>query len=322
MLPAPYASVIIPTCRRPALALACVKSILGNDFADFEILVVDQDPTKRLKTELEQQFPNEARLVYLSHECVALDHARNMGIDRARGAIMIFVDDDVEVEPDWLRAYVEAFTTVKPMPGIVAGRITPRWVEPRPNWLPEEKETLLGLYDHAGELRPLPEGDLPIGANFAVLRQAVDEGSRFDERLDYSYARWASMLSGGDSFFSRKIKERYALYYQPRARVWHKIAGAKLTMRYHLRRNFWDGYTLVSVLHLSGSARPGHALGIVRWHIRAIGAQVWRLFFPRADNARASLRQTKTWMRMLLNCTHSVGVIAAALKLRWVGALP
>lgn len=322
MSSAPDVSVILPTCRRPALALACIDSILRNDFTDFEILVVDQDSSQCLKTDLEQKFNGDARLIYLALEQVALDHARNLGIDHARGRILVFVDDDVEVEPGWLKAYVDAFAAVQPPPGIVAGRLTPRWLGPRPNWLPEDKEVLLGLYDYAGELRPMPEADLPIGANFAVLRQAVNATTRFDERLDYSHARWANLLSGGDSFFSRQIKEKYAAYYQPAAQAWHKVAGAKLTKRYHLKRNFWDGYTLLSVLHLSGSATRGNALDIVRWHLRAIGSYVWRLFFPKPGVVRPPLRQAKTWMRVLLNCVHSGGIIAAALKLRWTGALP
>lgn len=322
MSSAPVISVILPTCRRPALALACIATILRNNFTDFEILVVDQDPSQCLKTDLEHAFSNEARLVYLSLEHVALDRARNVGIDHARGKILVFVDDDVEVASGWLSAYVEAFAAIQPPPGVVGGRLTPQWMGPRPSWLPEEKEVLLGLYDHAGELRPMPDDDLPIGANFAVLRQAMEAANRFDERLDYSHARWANLLSGGDSFFSRKIKEQYAAYYQPAAQAWHKVAGAKLTKRYHLKRNFWDGYTLVSVLHLSGSATRENALSIVRWHVRAIGAQVWRLFLPRSGAVRPPLRQAKTWMRVLLNCTHSTGIIAAALKLRWTGSLP
>ncbi len=38
-----------------------------------------------------------------------LSRARNTAIEVASGNVMIWIDDDVQVEPDWLRAYEAAF---------------------------------------------------------------------------------------------------------------------------------------------------------------------------------------------------------------------
>lgn len=237
----PIVSIIIPTCNRHHLLLECVASILQNDFSDFEILVVDQDASKRLQAELAHTF-DDPRIRYFYLPIAALDRARNLGIDNANGEILIFIDDDVEVGPLWLRSYVEAFAVLSPPPGAVAGRLDPMWMAEKPPWLPADREYIYGLYnqDNCEELAPLPEGYLPIGANFAVLRDVVHSVGRFDDRLDYSYDRKTSLISGGDSLFSLRIKQaNYPLYFHPGAQAWHKISKHKLTLRYFLKRNFW-----------------------------------------------------------------------------------
>ena len=69
---------------------------------------------------------------------------------------------------DWLRAYVDAFEACGAQPGVVGGRLDPLWLAPKPGWLPERKEYLLGIYDKHDKLIPMPEHALPIGANFAA----------------------------------------------------------------------------------------------------------------------------------------------------------
>ena len=318
----PRISVILPTCNRVQLALDCIASILQGDYADFEIIVVDQDASRALEQALSARFGGDPRIIYHFLDKAALDHARNIGIDLARGQVLVFVDDDVEVDKAWLRAYVNAFEAICPDPGIIAGRLDPLWLSPPPKWLPEDRKYLFGIYPADGTLRPMPESDLPIGANFAVHHGIIDQVGRFDERLDYSYARKTSMISGGDSLFSLKAKQAgYSIYYQPAARAWHKLSNRKLTKKYFLARSFWDGVTLIIVMHLTGSAKRDNALTIARWHSKEIIRQIWHFLLsiiqpdPESD-------WSKRGMRTLSLCANSLGIIYAALKLRQLGSLP
>ena len=318
----PRVSVILPTCGREVLAVECLRSILAGDFADFETLVVDQDPARTLQRTLAQAFPGEGRIRYFWIDVMALDRARNEGLDHARGEILVFADDDVEVDRGWLRAYVEAFAS-SPTPGAVAGRLDPRWLEERPDWLPDEREYLLGIYNRLpeGTLSVLPGEQLPIGANFAVLRAVADAVGRFDESMDYSYARRASMISGGDSLFCLRIKRAgHPLVYQPAARAWHKISRRKLTRRWFVRRMFWDGFTSVSVLHRAGSAtRTGAARP--REDTRSMLRWAWRVLLD-PDRAGRSAPAGRRLMYTAGECANSLGVICASLKRRLTGTLP
>ncbi|MGQ0604259.1 MAG: glycosyltransferase family 2 protein [Anaerolineales bacterium] len=316
----PLVSVIISTYKRQDLLMACIASILQGDFSDFEILIIDQDPSQQLRERL--LTLTDARLRYFFLAEMALDKARNLGLEHARSDIYIFADDDIEVCSNWLRAYVEAFTQTWPVAGVVAGRLLPQWLVARPTWLPADHETVFGLYDREAPLAPLPEDHLPIGANFAVHRRVIANIGRFDERLDYSYARKTNLLSGGDSLLAVRAKQaQFPLYYQPAARAWHKISSHKLSWQYFLKRTFWDGFTLLTVLHVSGQAPAANAGAVVRWHLRYIAVQWWRLFFPKQRPAPA-LTHPASWMRVIAHCTKSLGTIFAAVRLACTGKLP
>lgn len=310
----PKVSVILPTCGREALAVECLRSILAGDFADFEVLVVDQDPARTLERTLAETFPGEGRIRFFWIDVMALDRARNEGLSRARGEILVFVDDDVEVDPGWLRAYASAFASSH-APGAVAGRLEPRWAAGRPRWLPGDREYILGIYNRLPEqgLIPLPGDELPMGANFAVRRSVADAVGRFDEAMDFSYSRRRSMISGGDSLFCLRIRgQGHRIVYQPAARAWHKIAGRKLTRSWFLRRMFWDGFTSVSVRHRSGSVA---APGTVVPRSRGLPPRARRVLRgPAAGGSRLMFAAGE--------CANSLGVVWASLKLRRTGSLP
>ena len=320
--PVPTVSVIVPTCGRPEMLLDCVASILRNDFQEFEIIIVDQDRGRTLEAELLRRFNGDDRLAYLFLDNASVSRARNLGVSRARGDILVFCDDDTEADPSWLRAYVETFDACGREPVVVGGRLDPLWLAPRPRWLPESKEYLLGIYNHLDGLVPMPGPDLPIGANFAVHRKVMDAIGPFDERLGYSHERKRGMIGGEDSLLSLRAQHaRFGVYHQSASRTWHKMSAHKLTRTYFLRRNFWEGVTLLTVLHLSGSPRAGAWYRVALWHVREIARWTWRLartalLWPLAANP------SRDAMEAVCSIANSVGVIRAALRLGATGRLP
>jgi glucosyl-dolichyl phosphate glucuronosyltransferase len=316
----PLVSVLIPTCGRPDLLIQCVHSILENDFHDFEIIVIDQDPASGLAARL-AALGRGRRVLHLVLEEAALDRARNLGIDHARGRFLVFADDDIEVDRGWLRAYVDAFTSVNPAPGVIAGRLDAKYLKPKPSWIPSTH--LYGIYEKGDQLGPIAEGDLPIGANFAVLAEAIKRSGRFDERIDYSYARKASMISGGDSLLAMQIRQAgYAIYYQPAARAWHKISSTKLTAGWIIRRSYWDGVTHLIVLYLADSITKDQSSAVIWWHLqKGIAGRLKRFAFP-TEPERRQFGSRSAWMLLLIECANSMGVIRAAWKLKRTGQLP
>ena len=320
--PIPSVSVIIATCRREPFLLDCVASILRNDFRHFEIIIVDQDRARTLPAALHRRFGDEPRLVYVMLDQANLSRARNAGVQQARGEILVFSDDDVEVAPGWLNAYLEAFEASGETPAVVGGRLDPLWLTPRPRWLPESKEYLLGIYDKHDGLGLMPGLYLPIGANFATHRKVFDAVGPFDERVGPSYTRKRGMIFGDDSLFSLYARRaHYPIYHQAAARAWHKMLAHKVSKRWFIRRCFWEGVTQLTVLHISGSAPVDHCPSIVRWHAHAMARSSKRLGWTLLQWPRLPNPAQET-MEAIASIANSAGVIRAAFKLRATGHLP
>jgi hypothetical protein len=294
---------------------------LRNDYQDFEIIIVDQSRQGTLRAALDQRFNGESRLVYVTLDDANLSLARNRGIEHARGEILVFSDDDVEVESGWLSAYVAAFDACGGEPVVVGGRLDPLWLGQRPRWLPEAKEYLLGIYNKHDGLILMPEPDLPIGANFAIHRKVVDAVGLFDARVGPSYTRKRGMIFGDDSLFSlRARRARYAVYHQAAARSWHKMLPHKISKRWFIRRSFWEGVTLLTVLHLAGSIPAKQCYPVLQLHVREVVRGGCRL-------AKTLVRWTQIAnpaqqaMEAVSSIVLSMGVIRTALELRATGRL-
>lgn len=311
MAQSPQISVIIPTCGRPELLLQCVDSILKGSYRNFEILVIDQDANQILKQSLIQRFPNEARLNYFFLDKAGASRARNFGVQKAKGEIVAFIDDDAAADPGWLSAIADAFSTVRPTPALVGGRIDPLWPHDRPEWYPKEREFLLGLYNIGDETCPFPEHDLPICANMAGLREVIIALGGFDENLGPNYFRKRPMLTGEEAILGRRARRAgYKLCYQPKARVYHQISKAKLTRSYFLRRHFWEGVTIITERHLLGDLGSGKSKHIL-YHLAMIAKSLSLFLFPGLQNRF----QPAARMLALSKAAYSSGVLYGLLTL-------
>ncbi len=95
----PLVSIIVPVYNTPEDPLRrCIRSLLALDYENVEFIVVDdgcdEDCVAVLKDALAAE--TRARIVAGGHKGVS--HARNVGIDVARGEWLAFVDSDDEVE--------------------------------------------------------------------------------------------------------------------------------------------------------------------------------------------------------------------------------
>jgi GT2 family glycosyltransferase len=123
----PFATVVIPTAFARSGPLArCVASLSTMDYPNFEILVVDN-----------RVQPDESdwsaicavpRVRVLAQPCLGASAARNLGARAARGGLIAFTDDDVIVDPGWLRALVGRFLA-EPEIDCVTGLVLPAELE-------------------------------------------------------------------------------------------------------------------------------------------------------------------------------------------------
>ncbi len=105
------ASVIIPTYNRSELLKYTLFSLITQDFPskEYEVIVIDDGSSDNTK-EVVDSFKSQLRLTYYFQEDkgfrVAL--ARNEGIKRAKGDVMIFIDTGVVVGETFVREHYNA----------------------------------------------------------------------------------------------------------------------------------------------------------------------------------------------------------------------
>lgn len=98
-------SVVVCTRNRPGSLLRCLRSILAQTVLPHEVIIVDDGQLEAESRELMAALCAAAgvRYVCLQKHVPGLPASRNLALKNARGDIVQFLDDDVELEPDFCR---------------------------------------------------------------------------------------------------------------------------------------------------------------------------------------------------------------------------
>ena len=95
-----FISILIPVKKDNKNLRECVDSCLRLDYADFEILVLPDDNI---------DLPYGDKIKIIPTGSVGPAQKRDMALDKARGEILAFLDDDAFPPPDWLKNAVRDF---------------------------------------------------------------------------------------------------------------------------------------------------------------------------------------------------------------------
>jgi GT2 family glycosyltransferase len=226
------ASIVIPTRNRLPYLEVALDSIAPQAAAlGAELIVVDDAGASSGVRELSERFG--AR--YEPHaRPLGLNVARNTGIARSRGELVVFVDDDVRASEHWLGALLEA-ASAHPDVDVFAGAIhasiegrSPRSCGREP---PPITTLELGARDTAARYA--------WGANMAIRRSALERVGPFDESLEHGgdEQEWQDRLR------ARSAEPEYAVLYVADAAVEHRRAGRDASLR-----------SLARVQHVRGKA--------------------------------------------------------------------
>lgn len=101
-------SVIIPTYNRAEMLCQCVDSILKSTYTNLQIIVVDNSSTDNTVELLSERYSdNRLEIVRLKENLMAAG-GRNVGIKKAVGDYLLFVDNDNIIYPDMIELLVSA----------------------------------------------------------------------------------------------------------------------------------------------------------------------------------------------------------------------
>jgi hypothetical protein len=234
-MPTIRVTVAVITFNRSRQLRQALTGILRQDYpADrWELLVIDNnstDDTRDVVASFVTTMPSPRRIVETRQ---GLDYGRNRAIEEARGDLIVLVDDDVLVEPDWLAQLVAPFSSESAHRiGVVGGEVVPVFPDGLPAWQ-EGAHRPLGFRNDPG---PLPPGQAPMGANFAFPKWVFVRFGTFDPRLDRQGSR---LFGGGDTEMIRRLRTvGLEAWFVPGAKVLHQIPAERLTLGYALRHAF------------------------------------------------------------------------------------
>jgi GT2 family glycosyltransferase len=221
--------VVVTTCSRPAALERCLRTVLTSDYPAFEVIVVENRPRSAgTEAMLTKRFAHEPRLRYVEENRPGLSRARNRGLSCAEGEIVAFTDDDVIVDPAWIRRSAEAFETAEDV-ACVTGLILPLELETDSQLLLEQFAGLgKGFRRHTyrlggtGDKHPLAvqmPGAIGSGANTALRADVATEIGGFDVSLGTG-----TPAAGGEDLdlYIRLLGDGHAIAYEPSAIVRHQ----------------------------------------------------------------------------------------------------
>ena len=205
--------------------------------AEWEVVVVENgssDDTAGDTARVLESFDGVLPLRTVAEATPGLSHARNAAVRAARGAYVVWTDDDCVVDRQWLAAYAAAFAQW-PNAALFGGPIVPRFEGEPPAWLTRTASrvgTAFAARDLGREPVALSLADdrVPFGANYAI-RLAEQRGRLYDHRLGRGAKR--SIAVGEESeVLEALLREGATGRWVPDARVTHTIPPSRQRVSY------------------------------------------------------------------------------------------
>jgi glycosyltransferase involved in cell wall biosynthesis len=174
-------------------------------------------------------FPCPARLV--REESLGLSHARQRGAAEANGDVVVYVDDDNLLAPDFLDQTARFFAA-HPKAGAAGGRIHALSDAALPPWFPAIAGHL-AIRDWGGEPRCFSSDspEAPTGAGLAVRRKVLL--AAFEHPLVLADRRGRKLSSGGDTEICYRVRlAGWELWYAPALQLAHVLPARRLELDY------------------------------------------------------------------------------------------
>ncbi len=219
-------TVVIATRNRTESLLACLTSVTRSDYPRFDIVVVDSAPSTDSTARVLERADWPCAVQYVHCPEPGLARAHNVALPEARGEVVAFTDDDVQVDRHWLSALVAAFD--RPEVACVTGLILPVELETRAQVLIEQAGGFARGFsrhryclpgDPGQPLFPFTAGRFGSGANMAFRTRWLRRRCGFDTATGAG-----TTARGGDDLlaFLQVVLDRQTLVYEPAAIVRHR----------------------------------------------------------------------------------------------------
>ena len=210
-------------------------ALLRSDSITAELLIVDNGSTDNTVAVLARAIGECTKfsLRVIQEDRQGKSSAVNRGISSAQGKIVLIVDDDVVVHPQWLIKHVESHnvTSFDALQGRVLPGVDLEGRPADPNKLREYNILIVDYGEDVCEIRGL------LATNVSFKREVFEKAGLYDARLGVGASGF-----GEDTEFSMRIRKAgFKIGYTPHAVVYHELDPARYGRGYNRMAQYRKG---------------------------------------------------------------------------------
>ncbi|HSE87946.1 MAG TPA: glycosyltransferase [Candidatus Binatia bacterium] len=229
---------MVPTFNRALSVqrlMVSFEALLRPDSITAELLIVDNGSTDNTATVLARAIGECTKfsMRVLQEDRQGKSSAVNRGLNSAQGKILLIIDDDVVVHPQWLIKHVESHsvTSFAAMQGRVLPGVDLNGRPADPNKLREYNIPIVDYGEDVCEIRGL------LATNVSFKREVFEKVGFYDARLGVGASGF-----GEDTEFSMRIRKAgFKIGYTPHAVVYHELDPARYGRGYNRMAQYRKG---------------------------------------------------------------------------------
>lgn len=248
-------SILFATCNRDTILKKTLDSFtqLDSSGLDWEVIVIDN----AVKTSTKRLVENYTSLPihYLEQAKPGKNHALNTGLPKAKGELLVFTDDDILADPNWIQELVKGSANW-PDYDLFGGKILPDYPDQKPDPRIDFNHTMISPA-YVISNREIPEGEIRVGLiwgpNMAIRKRVFDAGLSFNPDIGPNGKNY--VMGSESEFLYRAAEQGYQGIYLPNAIVHHQIRPEQLTLSWLTGRAFRQGKGSVAIENTTGKEK-------------------------------------------------------------------
>ncbi len=257
----------------PIMLEAFCKLLIPD--SGWEIIAVDNASTDQTANII-KSYQTKLPIRYLYEPIAGKNNALNLALSVIRGQLIVFTDDDVVPDRNWLFS-INTCAESHPDFAIFGGAIKPLWPRQPEEWILQHVP--LGI-TYALTNENLPEGAISTssvwGPNMAIRRSVFDSGYRYNGNIGPDGSN--NYVMGSESEFTKRLDQAgYKAWFCRNAIVQHIVREHQLNPDWIAKRAFRYGRSMFIQTATANVPCGFLMLGMPPWMIRKLLEQYWFL---------------------------------------------
>jgi len=102
-------SIVLPCYKSERFIATIIQDVINQTYKDWELVVVSNGPGQKLQNKIINEFRIfDKRILLFKTDVAGVSNARNLGMSKASGDWLIFVDADDRLFPNHIETYIKA----------------------------------------------------------------------------------------------------------------------------------------------------------------------------------------------------------------------